>query len=1022
MGKKGGAHVPQLTIKMFGTPAILLDGEGVVLPYRKAEALLYYLVMEGRAPRRELVELLWEDTDSSTALKNLRHAAYTVRKVLGMDLFLPGQRTVLELNPEIPIACDVLDFRKSGALEYYQGDFLSGFALPGNNAFEEWLNGQRSTLRTQYLKGLLAAEREAFAAGELDRAEKLGLEYIARDPLEESAYVVLMELYSREKKFRKAIGIYHQLCKSLETELSISPLKETTALYYRIVDEWNSSTYHMEEQSDHPIFGKEAALRSLLSVCSRPLSDRGCPCILLEGAAGVGKTYLLDHVLGHYDFSDRLVLRTNCYQSETGVPLAPWNSIMLSLLSELEARGLDVPDTYLKTAADLFPGLSRKCGEGYTASDEQYPLQHNYHVAQESALLILAMAARQIPLLLVFEDIHWIDRTSVELLSAFLRRLHNLNVTVICSSREPTQGFLKEFVEKGRRDKILERYPISAFSREETRRFVCHYRGKELTESQLNQIYQGTGGNALLLTQLMESLQDGEDKLDIEQMLKGIIRYRLSQLSVEELQVLDIIAVFSDWASMDALSSILTKDTVDLMYLCSQLKQRQLIVESARNGVIGYALAHDLIRHVLAQRQSESARRILHLRVAQFLESQLNRTGSAFYDRLVYHYEAGGNRRKALRYRVLSLSAFTGLCFDLLPTLSAAPESAQPDADSLPHYFHTLEQELASLRQLYADQQELDELEMILLHAKSRYCIYNGLYEPGLAALEQLTALCQATGENQLLVQVHLQYIYYGIQIYDVTMMEEHLKAGKALLEGQERSESYGIYQRLEGLLEQMQGNYQEARDLLYRSIHTLESLVPSSNDRYAINIAGAYNYIAECCRLEGRYEEAFGYYDKAIIHNRSRGYYPGAAVFYTNYGVCAFQKGEYEAAYQLFLYAVEIYQSSHEYSGYPLALGYLALYEVKRGEFAQAESRLKEAHRISDVIGSPWWKGIVIYLSWRIRSYLDQTGQVVPQLRALWPASEREHCQWGLSYLERISLRKETGELRRRLEELDAV
>ena len=100
----------------------------------------------------------------------------------------------------------------------------------------------------------------------------------------------------------------------------------------------------------------------------------------------------------------------------------------------------------------------------------------------------------------------------------------------------------------------------------------------------------------------------------------------------------------------------------------------------------------------------------------------------------------------------------------------------------------------------------------------------------------------------------------------------------------------------------------QRARELLYQSIHTLESLVPSSNDRYAINIAGAYHYIAECFRLEGRYEEAFPYYDKAIVHNRSRGYYPGAAVFYTNYGVCAFQKGEYEAAYQLFLYAMEIY------------------------------------------------------------------------------------------------------------------
>lgn len=1012
----------QLSVKMFGSPAILLDGEKVVLPYRKAEALLYYLVMERRAPRRELVELLWGDTESADALKNLRHAAYTVRKVLGMDLFLPGQRTVLELNPQIPIRCDVLEFLKDGALESYHGEFLEGFSLHGDSAFEAWRSSQQSMLRARYLKELLAAEREAVAAGELERAEQLGLKYIDQDPLEESAYVALMELYNREGKFRRAIGVYHQLCKSLETELSISPLKETTALYYRIVDEWNSSTYHVEERSDHPMFGKDAAMRSLMSVCSRPLSQRGCPCILLEGAAGVGKTYLLDHVLSRYDGSGRLVLRANCYQSESGVPLAPWNSIMLSLLSELEARRLAVPDTYLKTAADLFPCLSLKCGEGYTAWDENYPLQHNYHVAQESALLILSMAARQIPLLLVFEDIHWIDRASVELLSALLRRLQSLNVTVICSSRELTQGFLKEFAERAQREKLLERYPISAFSREETRRFIRHYQGKELTEEQIDQIYQSTGGNALLLTQLMGSLQDGDGGADIEQRLKGIISYRLSQLSVEELQVLDMISAFSEWAPMEALSSILTKDTMALMCLCSQLKQRRLIVESAQNGVVAYALAHDLIRDVLAQRQSESARRILHLRVAQYLESQLDRAGSALYDRLAYHYEAGGNRLKTLRYRVLSLSAYIGLCFDVLPTLSDAPESAQPDTDSLPSYFRTLEQELAALRQLYADQKELDGLELTLLHAKSRYCIYNGLYGPGLEVLEQLAALCQARQETQLLVQVHLQYIYYGVQMYDLTMIQEHLAAGGALLRGQECSESYGVYLRLSGLMEQMQGNYQRARELLYQSIHTLESLVPSSNDRYAINIAGAYHYIAECFRLEGRYEEAFPYYDKAIVHNRSRGYYPGAAVFYTNYGVCAFQKGEYEAAYQLFLYAMEIYHSSHEYSCYPLALGYLALYQVQRGEFAQAESQLKEAHRISDVIGSPWWKGIVIYLSWRIRSYLDRTGQVVPSLQALWPASEEEHCRWGLSYLERISPRIEAGELKQRLAELDSA
>ena len=1014
--------MPELFVRMFGSPAILVDGKAVGLPYRKAEALLYYLVLNRRVSRRELIDLLWEDTEPAAALKNLRHAAYTVRKVLGMELFLSGQRTVLELNPEISLRCDVLDFLEDGGLDSYHGEFLSGFTLQGDCPFEEWVGEQRNLLRARYLSRLLAAEREAFAAGDLERAERLGLEYIAQDPLEESAYVVLMENYGQQKKFRKAMEVYHRLCRSLESELSISPLKETTALYYRIVNEWNSSTRRAEEQSDHPIFGKEAALRSLLSVCSRPLSERSCPCILLEGEAGVGKTYLLDHVLSHYDFSDRLVLRAYCYQSESGVPLAPWDSIMLALMSEIETRGLSIPESCLRMAAGLFPCLSLKCGQSYAASDGNYPLQHNYHVAQESTLLILSMVARQIPLLLVFEDMHWIDRTSLGLLSAFLRRLRGLNVTVICSSREMGEGFLLDFVEKAQRDKILERYRICAFSREETMQFIRHYQGQELTGVQLERIYQGTGGNALLLSQLVTSLREAGDASDISQILKGVISYRLSQLTLEEVQVLDIISTFVEWAPMDALTAILTRDTMDLLCLCSQLKGRMLITEAIREGRICYALAHEQIRAVLSQRQSESARRILHLRVAQYLESQPEGVGISRFDRLVYHYEAGGNRLKAFQYRVLSLSSFTSLTFALLPTLPGVPEGAQPDTENLPARFLVLEKELRELRQLYPGPGELDRLESVLLHAKGRYCIYSGRYEPGLDALAQLTALCRRLGDTEMLAQAHLQYIYYAIQIYDTDLMRRHLDEGMALLAGQERTETYGIYLRLRGLLEQMRGSYPAARALLERSVETLSSLSTGEDDRYAINIAGAYNYIAECWRMEGHYEEAFAYYDKAIIHNRSRGYYPGAAVFYTNYGICAFQKGEYEAARQLFLYAVEIYSSSQEYSGYPMALAYLALFQARRGELADAAAKLRQAHCICDIIGSPWWKGVTIYLSWRIRTLLDEAGQDEPELRALWPEREEEHCAWGLSFLRRLPPCLEAEALERRLAQLEGA
>ena len=94
----------ELYIKMFGSPEILVDGRPVTMPYRKAEALLYYLVLERRAARRDLIDLLWEETDPAAALKNLRHAAYTVRKQLGRSCFSPASAPCWKSIPRCPCA------------------------------------------------------------------------------------------------------------------------------------------------------------------------------------------------------------------------------------------------------------------------------------------------------------------------------------------------------------------------------------------------------------------------------------------------------------------------------------------------------------------------------------------------------------------------------------------------------------------------------------------------------------------------------------------------------------------------------------------------------------------------------------------------------------------------------------------------------------------------------------------------------------------------------------------------------
>ncbi|MBP3485231.1 MAG: hypothetical protein J6J81_00185, partial [Oscillospiraceae bacterium] len=113
------------------------------------------------------------------------------------------------------------------------------------------------------------------------------------------------------------------------------------------------------------------------------------------------------------------------------------------------------------------------------------------------------------------------------------------------------------------------------------------------------------------------------------------------------------------------------------------------------------------------------------------------------------------------------------------------------------------------------------------------------------------------------------------------------------------------------------------------------------------------------------------------------------------------------------------IYRDSHEYSGYPIMLSYLALYDAEDGNYASAARRLREAMDVSQRLASPWWMGITIYQMWKIRRLLEQRGLKVPELTELWPAEAAEHCRWALSYLHRLQPRIESRELEETLEEL---
>lgn len=1002
-----------LNASLFGALSVTFDGREITLPYKKAAALLFYLIVRRRATRSELVELLWEDADNATAMKNLRHAIYSIRKELGVDPFTESQRTVLEFNDTIEIRCDVVDFRV-GNVEAYGGELLEGFSVPRTAAFDEWLSDERNMLQTQRLKQLLAAEQSAFYEGDLARAESIGLSCIDADPLEENAVFILMQVYSAQKKYRRAIALYHDLCKNLSEEFSISPLRETTELYYEIVDEWNASTSWLEEESGERLFGKEHVLRKLIELCNGSRAEHKKPCCLIQGAAGVGKSYLLDYVLRQYDFSDWLVCRARCYESESHRTLAPWNAVMMSLISEFDARHIRVPEAYIKSASGLFPCLSLEYDSGEIGASEDSMIGTDYHLAQESTLLIFSQIAKEVPILLVFEDIHWMDSASVEMLSAFLHRLCNLDVTVICTARSALPENVQQMVVSANRDQLMSCCSIYNFTWQEAVDFINYTLPMDYSEEILQQIYKNTGGNPVLLVQLLASLRDSKNFDTLPTDPESIVTARLEDISDEERRVLDAISVFPDWAPYDILSSILTIDPLELMSICTRLRKKVILIESTVDGVLGYSFAHRALRKTLNDRQSNCAMRILHLRVAQCLEVQADKENLSLYEQIISHYTVGGNDLKAFEYKVRSISAFAGRCYELLPILSTDAALPNHDEDGLMNYFQTLEEELQRLRASHfgTERQKLGELEPELLYAESRYCIHNGLYERGLPILERLLALRKERQDDALLARIYLQYIYYAIQTYNAKPFKTYVTLGLALSEKLGPCQETASFYRLKGLLCLTNGRYEEARDWFQRSIELFQRLDTEQNGKYAQRVAGAYNYIAETYRLEQDYETSFHYYDQAIVYNRSCGSYPGAAVFYTDYGVAAFQYGRMDEALNLFETAEEIYASSHEFSQRPIALAYLAYFDVQKKAYDDAYAHLTLAVRLSEKIRSPWWYGITIYMMWRIRLVLEQNRQRVPILESLWPADRCKHCEWAISYLAQLEPRLELREM----------
>jgi TolB-like protein/Tfp pilus assembly protein PilF len=253
----GGAERREFMLELSllgGFDARTGPGEPIVLPTRKARALLAYLALhpDEAVSRHSLAALLWSDRAGPQANNSLSQAVSAIRKA-----FAGVTPSPLVVRPDsltiegAAVAVDVLAFDTLSrsddlgdlgrAESLYRGELLQGIGVR-DPAFEDWLEFERRRLHALAvgaLTKLLALRRNAGQRQELvATAERL----LTLDPLQEAAHRALMQCYGEQGQIGLAMAQYETCAEVLKRELDVEPDAETKCVREAIVGERPASS------------------------------------------------------------------------------------------------------------------------------------------------------------------------------------------------------------------------------------------------------------------------------------------------------------------------------------------------------------------------------------------------------------------------------------------------------------------------------------------------------------------------------------------------------------------------------------------------------------------------------------------------------------------------------------------------------------------------------------------------------------------------------------------------------------
>lgn len=418
----------------------------------------------------------------------------------------------------------------------------------------------------------------------------------------------------------------------------------------------------MEPGFSPALVGRSAEIERLTSALNFARSGHG-QIAIISGEAGIGKTRLtaatkaLALQLG-FD-----ICQGNCFKPDRTIPYAPLLDLLHTfLLSRREDEIVRLLHPWASLLAQLLPEVTGVM-PSVTPARLAIPEQEKNHFFYAIEQFLVHLAADS-PLLVVIEDIHWSDDTSLDFLLGFARRIDTQPILLVLTYRdEDDRAALTNFLIGLDRGGSVQQIPLSPLTRDEVETMLrAIFAVKQpITPEFLDAIDRLTEGNPFFIEEVIKSLlvqgdiylqRTGWDRRPMSQLriprtLQIAVEQQVASLSPDTKLILTLAAVVGrrfDFVLLQALSGM---DEEALLARVKELLATQLVVEETADQ---YAFRHALTCEAIYSALLARERRVYHRQIAQALERLYGDAVEPYLADLAYHYFEAAAWQQAYEY------------------------------------------------------------------------------------------------------------------------------------------------------------------------------------------------------------------------------------------------------------------------------------------------------------------------------------------------------------------------------------